>query len=326
MAVGKIQYIFIYGEINMADNYFVFGEEDFLVMNRVKELCSRQGNGKDLTWAIEKLDSWPEVQDKLCTQAMFSEQRIFVLDYEVILEAKQELDRVIAVISGHVNVLIIYSKAKPDKRTKLFKLISTNTKLIEVVSPKGPDLQRWLVTRAVALGAKKIEHQGAAELIYLAGPNMLTLENELQKLINYNPEITVNTVRKLAIRDVQISIFDLVDSVVLGNTAASLNLVEEIIRGGAEVPYVLHMLARQYRLLFRILFYRQKGYGSPEIQKLVPMHPYAYNKTFQQASNLSANQCAQCLHKIARADYAYKTGQNQGVGMLQMLTISLAKK
>jgi DNA polymerase-3 subunit delta len=307
----------------MAENYFVFGDEDYLVHAKIQELSSRHSSED---WGVERLTAWQDVQDKLCTAAMFSAQRVFLLDYGIIAAEKPSPEQFRAALAGHGNVLILYAKTKPDKRTKLFKATSKEAQLIEVTAPRGAELQHWLVSRARALGAKKIESRAAAELVFYAGSNMFALENELKKLINYHEEITLETVRTLAVRDAENSIFALVDFVVGGNTAAALNMVEELVRGGAQIPYLLFMLSRQYRFLFRILFYRQKGYSTAELQKILAMHPYVFKKTCQQAASISIKDCADNLQELAQADYDFKTGRGQGLSMMQMLILKLVKK
>ena len=309
----------------MAENYFVVGEEDFLVEAKVKELIQKFGRQED--WSLERLTGWDEASEKLLNMPMFSQQRIFLLEYEALAEDKPEPDQVSALLPRHDNILIVYSRSKLDQRTRLYKEVKKHAKLISVTAPKRYELTRWVLQRGKELGAAKFEPEAADNLIYLSGSNMLALDNELRKLINYSPEISVETVQKLATRDMQTNIFELVDFVVLAQGAKAQIAAENLVRTGAEIPYVLHMLARQYRLLFKFLFYRQQGWGSAEIQKLMPpMHPFAFQKLSAQAASVNLHECAASLETILEADYAYKTGKGQGVGMLQVLLAKLAKK
>lgn len=309
----------------MAENYLIIGEEDFLVDAKVKEFVQKFGGQDD--WSLERLSGWNETREKLLDMPMFSGPRVFLLEYEALAEAKPDPSQAGELLAGHENVLIIYTRNKLDKRSRLFKEISKNAKLIEVVAPKRHELTKWVIHRGTELGATKFEGGAPENLIYLAGTNMLVLDNELRKLISYSPEISVENVRKLAVRDLQTSIFELVDSVVGGQVAKAQVAAEDMLRTGAEVPYVLYMLGRQYRLLFKFLFYRQQGCGSSEIQRLLPqMHPYAFQKLCAQASQLNLKHCASGLHAILEADYGYKTGIQQGAGLLQVLLAKLAKK
>ncbi len=198
-------------------------------------------------------------------------------------------------------------------------------KVWEVQSPKGAELQRWVVKKTEE-GGGKIGHEAAAELIYLVGSDMRALANEIAKLINYDANITVANVRALAVRTIPSNIFDLVGTVVQSRNDRAMNIMESLFRSGAAEPYLLHMLARQYRLLFRVLFQKAKGYGSSEIQKMMPMHPYAFQKLYAQSASSTLEQCASSLQEIGRADYLFKTGQSQGLSLLQGLIAKLAKK
>lgn len=307
----------------MAENYFVYGEEEYLVQAKVRELIAEFGGSE--TWNIERLESWVDLSNRLLTQSMFAEARIFTCQYQVMERDRPDPSQAEQILAHHANILIFYAVSKPDRRTNIFKLINKVCTVHEVQAPKGPELQRWLLNKAKELGGE-MDREAAAELIYLAGSDMLSLENELSKLVNYDPKITLANVRALAVRSMNVNIFDLVDSVVQGRSNRAMNMVEELYRGGAAEPYLLHMLARQYRLLFRLLFYKQKGYGSTEIQKIMPMHPYAFQKLYAQAGGTTLHQCAKSLHEVAQADYLFKTGQRQGLPLLQTLVAKLAKK
>jgi len=307
----------------MADNYLIYGDDEFLIQRKVRELAIQHA-GQD-SWDVEKIETWPDLQDKLFNLGMFAERRVFQASYEV-LAAAPSLDSLGAMLESHDNVLIISAYRKPDKRSHYYKKISSLARVLELNAPKGSELVQWLVKRGAELGARKMDYRAGELLLYLAGPNMMLLENELQKLIAYNPIVDEDSVGKLAVRDFQVSIFSLVDWVMKGDSARALSAVDELISGGAAEPYILHMLARQYRMLFHVLFYRQKGYGTGEIQKLLPMHPYAFQKLMQQSAGIVISTCASSLHLIAQADYDYKTGRNQGTAMLQVLVHKLAKK
>ena len=179
----------------MPENYFVYGEEEYMVQAKVRELKAKFGDPE--AWNLERLESWADLQDRLLTQSMFAESRLFICRYQVFERDKPDLGQAEQILSGHANVLIIYANSKPDKRTNIFKLITRVSTVCEVQAPKGHELQRWLQKRAVELGGE-LEREAAVELIYLAGTDMLSLENELIKLINYDKKITPANVRVLA--------------------------------------------------------------------------------------------------------------------------------
>lgn len=308
----------------MGKNYLIAGEEGFLVDAKLQELI--QDHSQD-EWARERLTSWDETKAKLLSMPMFAGPRVFLLDYGILSKDQADPELLGDLLSRHDNVLIIYTKEKADKRTRLYKEVAKNALLIETPSVRGRELTRWLVKRGMELGATSFPERAAERLVFMAGTNLESLDNELKKIISYSPAISVETVEKLAVRAPQTNIFALIDTVVAGNVAGALVMAEDMLRSGIEVAYLLYMLARQYRLLFSYLFHKKRGVAGAEIGKLLPpLHPYAFQILAAQAGKISLADCAAGLHSILEADYRYKNGIQQGAGLVQSLVVKLTKK
>lgn len=308
----------------MGKNYLITGEEGFLVDAKLQELVQDLGQDE---WARERLTSWDETNAKLLSMPMFAGPRVFILDFNILLKSQVDPEKLGELLASHDNVLIIYTKEKIDKRTRLYKEVAKNALLIELASIRGRELTRWLGKRGIELGATSFPERAAERLAFLAGPDLATLDNELKKLINYSPVVNSETVEKLAVRAPQTNIFSLIDNVVNGNVGVAMVMVEDMLRSGIQVPYLLYMLSRQYRLLFSYLFHRKRGVSPGEISKLLPpLHPYAFQILSTQAGKLSLAECADSLHSILEADYLYKNGVQRGPGLVQSLVVKLIKK
>lgn len=309
----------------VAINYFIISEEDFLVDEKIKQLLEKHGSGES-DWSYERLRDWAETRDKLLNVPMFAGARVFLLDYEDLTKTADP-GQVGRLLAEHENVLLIYARQRPDKRTRLYKELLKQVQLIEISAPKGKELVQWLSQQGLKLGATKFSAGAAEKLIYRAGTNMLALENELRKLISYSPEISEDNIAALAVPTLQTSIFALVDSMVEGQVAQAQLHAEKLLRTGAEAPYILFMLGRQYRLLFQYTFYQSRGMSPGRIEQLLPaMHPYAFQKLSRQAARLDPKQCAAGLRAVAEADYGYKTGLWRAAEILQVLPVKMAKK
>lgn len=307
----------------MADNYFLVSDDRYLAEQKTGELAREGG----IDWLdSERPQSWPELADKLCAQALFAEKRFFLLEYAEMakwnLPAEEEQARV---LTHHANILVVVLVGRPDKRQRLYKLLGKAAKLIELKAPRGRELSRWVAEQARQLGGS-IDAAAAAQLIFLAGNDLCTLRTELEKLVCYRPEIDREAVEALVARTAQAGIFDLVDAAAAGKTETALALVEQLYAGNADTPYLLQMLARQYRLLFQVLFAKKRGHGSGQIQKQLGVHPYAFDKLWKQASQLSQDQCIYALQQLAEADYSFKRGYPDGLALLQAVLVKTAKK
>lgn len=292
--------------------------------SRLRELIQQSGaDSAD----VEVLSSWEDLINKLPVSAMFSSRRVFLMEYSLASKWKEaELSRLETVLQNHANLFIVFERGKPDRRQALFKTLAKVCTINELVALKGAQLQNWLVSKAKEMGAQSVEPRAASEIIALTGNDMGLLSMELEKLVNYSPTIDINSVRELVPVQAEGNIFKLVDSVVTGNKGEALRTAAELLTTNSAAPYVLQMLARQYRLLFRICFHKARGVGSDQIAEMLQLHPYAFQNLWRQATGLSAHDCARSLHQIAEADYDFKTGSPNPLALIQTLIYRLSEK
>lgn len=307
----------------MAEVIFIIGDDGYLVDEKISQLAGEKGfSSQDM----ERPQSWQELAEKICAQALFAAERFFLLDYgEMAKWALPSEKALVQVLTEHANIVVVRLAGKGDRRHRLFKAVQKAGKTVQLRAPRGRELTRWVMERAGQLGGK-IGGAAAAELVFTAGSDLRTLNSELVKLASYNPDISRESVRMLATRTDQASIFDLVDAAGGGKTETALALVEQLYNSHSDTPYLLQMLARQYRLLFQVLFYKKRGYGSEQVQKELAVHPYVFGKLWRQASRLSQKHCAHALQLLAEADFAFKSGYPNGLVLLQSLLVKTAKK
>lgn len=292
--------------------------------SRLDELIQQSGvHSAD----VEVLSSWEDLINKLPVSAMFSSRRVFLLEYSSASRWKEaELGSLESILQNHTNLFIAFERAKPDRRQALFKILAKVCNTHELMALKGAQLQNWLVSKAMELGAHTVESRAAAEIIAITGSDMGLLTRELEKLINYSPTIDINSVRDLVPVQAEGNIFKLVDSVVTGKRGEALKTAAELLTANSATPYILQMLARQYRLLFRICFHKARGVGSDQIAGMLKLHPYAFQNLWRQATELSALDSARSLQHIAEADYQFKTGSPNPLALIQTLLIRLSEK
>ncbi len=305
------------------ENYFVISEDSYLLAEKLKEV----GSQHDLNpgEALQPAD-WHDFAQVICSQALFAETQMILVDFAEMAKWQLPDDKSIArTLEAHGNVLVVTLLGRPDKRLKLYKLMTSACQVVELKPPRGNDLNRWVVERAKELGGN-IDGAAAAHLVFLAGSDLQTLNSELGKLVNYSEKIDRQTVDELTVRTLQAGIFDLVDAAAEGKTQRALQLVEELYTGNADTPYLLQMLARQYRLLFQVLFHKSRGLGSSQVEKEMGLHPYVFGKLWKQAALVDQQHCARALQQLAEADYQFKTGHPSGLALLQAVLVKMAKK
>lgn len=189
-------------------------------------------------------------------------------------------------------------------------------------TPKGDALRNWVQSRAQAQG-KRITPPAASLLADTVGDDLRLLAQEIEKLIIYSAEepITEPAVKLMVAQTRQENVFSLVDAIAQGQTGAALQKLGPLQAEGAATPYLLFMIARQFRLLLRIKALVQQGEAPAAIRHRLGLSEYVFRKSWGQAARYSWDKLVAAQRRLLAADLAIKTGRE--VGALELLITDL---
>ena len=260
-----------------------------------KRPAGQQGD-EEPAWKREFLDRLAEYLPNLpeTTYLVFAEQETLPASHPIMKVAKAE--------------------GKDRAHVQNFKL------------PKDWELPGWIQKRASAkkgnLSAEAIELLSA-----LIGPDLRLLDLEIEKLLLYadGRQVTSEDVLALVSRAREANIFDLVDCVGRRETDRALRLLHQFLDDDEAALYLLAMLARQIRILIQVSELQSEFMGKQEMAKRLKLHPYVVEKAMAQARNFEMPQLEAAHQRLIQADWAIKTGQQDGALALDMLIVDLAR-
>ena len=138
---------------------------------------------------------------------------------------------------------LVLCLSKLDMRTSVAKAIQADGVVVDCSAPTWRDAEAWLRARARAAGLK-LAGRAAAALVQAVGPNLLALENELDKLATYAGQggtVSEHDVEELVPQGRERSAFDLGTAVARGDAGEALRLCDELLlRGEAERGHHRH--------------------------------------------------------------------------------------
>lgn len=192
--------------------------------------------------------------------------------------------------------------------------------------PPGPkDLARWLQAEAAARG-KRLDAELAAALVARCRADRVLLRNELEKLVAYVGDragIGRGDVAAVIGRSREERTFDLVDAVAAGRPGRAAALARDLLAQGEPPLALLALIARQYRLIWRMKSLAGAGVPAAEAAARLGVHPYAAEKALQQGRALTAADLAAALEAVLEADLAIKTGALPPELAVETLCVSL---
>lgn len=215
---------------------------------------------------------------------------------------QDSLEQLINEIPDSTDLIIV--EPKLDKRTSYYKLLKKQTDFREFNPLDDRGLSQWLQGEAQAKGGK-ISSADALYLVHRVSPNQLLLASELNKLLDYQPEVTRATIDLLTEPTPQSSVFDLLDSAMAGNQAKTLAIYNEQRQQKVEPLAIMGMLAWQLHVLALVKTAGERTSG--EIASQAKVNPYVLSKTQSVARRINLGQLKSWVHNATQLDRRLKS-------------------
>lgn len=278
------------------------GANDFMLSEALKQL--RHDFIQEHTdMGLETLDG-AEVDAKQLPSTLqalpfLASKKMLIFRQPSAQKAVQEaLEQQLAEIPETTDLVIV--EPKPDKRTSYYKALQKQTDLREFKELDDRSLASWLVDQAKAQKGA-LSQSDALYLVHRVGTNQLLLSNEVQKLLNYQPAITRDTIDELTEKTPQSSVFDLLDAALSGQQSKTVALYHEQRQQKVEPLAIMGMLAWQLHILALV----KTGEGR-NIAKEAKLNPYVLSKTQSVARHCSLPQIKNWVHEAAQLDVRLK--------------------
>jgi DNA polymerase-3 subunit delta len=215
---------------------------------------------------------------------------------------------------------VVIVESKPDKRTAYYKFLKKHTDLKEFNELDTPQLSKWLVTATKEAGGT-LSSGDANYLVNRVGNNQLMLQNELQKLLNYDKKITRDSIDLLSERTPQSTTFDLLDAALKGDKAYALQLYTEQRSMKVEPQQIIALLGWQLHALALVKTAGERDAG--QIASEAKLNPFVVRKTQTLARNMSLSTVKELVHNVRVLDERLKSESIDADEALQNLIISL---
>jgi len=190
----------------------------------------------------------------------------------------------------------------------------------------------WVRSEAKKRGAD-LKSQVAFGLTSLFGGDLWTLNNELNKLINFKRaqkaellegglvEIGEDDVKELSRGRADANIFAFIDALSNKNKPLALELMENEIESGAVDIYLIFMIIRQFRILLQVKEMQDNGDSSKKIISNLKLHPFVLKKAEAQARRFELEDLKKIFSELVLMDRGFKTGKTDFKTALSLLVM-----
>lgn len=301
--------LYLYGE-----NSFAINRQVGLIKQKYQQSTGQEGDLQNIDVSEKGIG---ELLSSLAVMPMFVSSRLIIArNLAAAKPAAEQIDEIINNTAESTNLVII--DPKPDKRTIMYKSLSKQKGAKEFKALRGHELVKWVISEVQKLDAK-ISNQDATYLVNLVGEDQWTLSNEIEKLANYNPEITKATIDELATPSLENNTFILTEALAKRDLKRVINLYNQLKLQGHADQMILGAIIYQYRSLLLA------NLNDPELISAYKMSPYSISKAKALASKMTLNDIKNAYKAIADVDLSIKTGDLPSSEAMNKLFYALCK-
>lgn len=328
------------GDKNKLPNcLLLYGNEEYFMDYSVKYIKNKyiDKSYEDMNYAeFEKLDSLKDFFEFADTFPFMSEKKLCLLKEAGFFTStgsldKKEEEKLLKYIDGNEDCITIFviKDGKPDSRKKIVKKLKDNKAVFEFARLNEGELTKY-ITDEFKKNSFKISMSDANYMAnntgYLDCESSVSLyhvNNEISKIMSHNNEkknITTSDLELLMVKSVESSIFRLVDCICENNKKKSFEVLDEMLLNNTPEQFIIHMITRQYRMLYQYVILQKKGYTFNEIINKMKIKNFIASKLDKQSKNLKMETIEYYMKRFLEIDRKIKVGEIDSRIGLEIIT------
>lgn len=196
-----------------------------------------------------------------------------------------------------------------DRRTTFYKRLAERASVVEFKKLKGAELERW-TEGILRRRGYRISQVALRKLVDLAGSDLASLMNEIEKLMLYAGqacEIQDAAVAALIPASRKHGIFELTGAIGRKDRKLALRLLCNLMELGEPPLAILGALARMFRQIIMVKELVQAGRSQTEICRVLQLPDFAVAELLQHARSMAPEVAQEMLTHLARLDRSFKS-------------------
>lgn len=313
--------------------YLLYGEEEFLLENSVKKIKKMFGellNGINYIQLDDKNVSG--LISDIETPAFGYEKKLIIIKNSGLL--KKELkgkkkdeskskknvasntlqEKIATYIEENINIInksvVLVFIEQEIGTSSLQKVIEKYGVVCNFESLKPIQISKRIKSLCNAYKVN-IDERTINYFIETCGTKMISLINEIRKLIEYvgeNGTITIKDIDMLSIKELDSVIFDLTDAIGKKNSADSIRILKELLYNKEPIQKILITLYNHLKKIYLTKLADKYNEDATEVLCLKPNQMFLITKYKKQASYFKQEELRNMLQKLIDLDYKSKQG------------------
>lgn len=323
----------------------LYGTEEYYIdsaVKLVKEKYVAEGYESMNYMEFEKIESsFDDFFEFASTFPFMSERKVCVVKEASFLTSagslnKKDEDKLINIIDNNDSCIAIFliKGGKPDSRKKTVKKLKDKKAVFELNKLNEGELTRYIVNEFkkhnMGIGLRDADYiaDNSGYLEYESTVSLYHVNNEIEKIAAYKANsgnVSFEDIDMLLVKSAESNIFKLVDCICEGNRKKAFEILDEMLLNNTPEQFIIHMISRQYRMLYQFVILQKKGYSHNEIMNKMKLKNFVAVKLSKQARGLSPEKIRYYMEEILNMDKKIKTGEIDNRTGLELITNGIIK-
>lgn len=303
---------------NMSHIYLLYGEEEYLKEEFAEKIqkavfCGEFPEFNSLVFS-ENINA-DEIRSAFETYPMMSDTKFILIKDSGIFRPASSGEASGSDIWKSVfsdipdYIYAVFLEKNVDKRSSLYKMISKNHTAAEFNRMNSGDLAVWIV-RKMLKNKRSIKKEDALYISILCSDNLMIINSECDKLINYTSEnISRQDIDRLVSKSADIRIFDITDAIIEGDSEKALSVLEDLNTQNIPVFQILYLLSGCFDKMLRCRLMLEDAFSIKDIASKLALPEFIIKKYISGAKHFSNDFLENMVIRTAEVDFEIKQGR-----------------
>lgn len=318
-------------------NYLFYGENSYLIREKVKAFEDKYRTSQGNDAIIEKLDgeslTKSEIMEAVFALSFFSNKKLVEIKNILLSKSNADLRDFVTKNLDKVpedTVIIFIEEGAPDQRTALFKALNKPRYAQQFINLTPIETAKY-AKQKIKEQDGDIQSGALQRLVSYVGGDLWRLNQEIEKLVLWRSSkadktITTDDIETFVWAENNQNVFDFIDALAGRNQQKSLTLAHQLISAGENEQYLLSMMVYQYRQLLIIKDLLLQNVPVANIASQAKIHPFVVKKSLPLLQRYEFTDLKDIYQKIEDCDAAIKSGDLEAGLALDVLLLDICKK
>lgn len=284
----------------------ITGPNDFMAQQKLHELTaafiSEHGDFGIEFFEAGSVDFGRLLENVSSLPFLTSRRMIIVRDLNANKTLSEKIEQLLDSVSDTTDLVLV--EPKFDKRLALYKTLKKRTEFIEFSELDERELSKWIVEYVKKNGGN-IKPNDASYLVARVGTNQTGIKHELDKLLNYDANITRASIELLTEQLPQSSMFDLLDAAFGGDKQKAMTLYDDQRKQQVEPQAIMGMIAWQLHIISVVKFNENDSVET--IARSAKLNPFVVRKTLNITRKLTEAKAKDLVKRALLLDTRLKS-------------------